>query len=345
MGRSSSFRSGGRKLPRPPPSNADPASYVDLDDQRLTRQQSFPVPEPQIRVSTVPAALRANLARLSGTRRYKDFERFLIRDEGKVSRASTGTIDNRSPFRTGDDELTMVKVYARVLCADMEYKTLSIDPGTSSTDVVRMLLNKFKMKHRDPNLFYLTMEVWMRKTGIPIRTIMVLDDEARPVELQSCHPKGESKFLLQMRRGGLVKVYDSCLMAGSLYKSLLVSERTTAEEVVQLVLHCYNSSERASKFSLYEMCPVKNYERALHSHELPLRIQQNWPSPEHFAFHLRRNQEGTHQKRQLPWTCQTDLSGHLNFRLNASRNELSPAAIHSPTLKPSYNNYENCFYI
>ncbi|EEC06082.1 hypothetical protein IscW_ISCW003627, partial [Ixodes scapularis] len=65
-------------------------------------------------------------------------------------------------------------------------------------------------------------------------------------------------FLLQMRRGGLVKVYDSCLMAGSLYKSLLVSERTTAEEVVQLVLHCYNSSERASKFSLYEMCPVKN---------------------------------------------------------------------------------------
>lgn len=87
----------------------------------------------------------------------------------------------------------MVKVYARVLCADMEYKTLSIDPGTSSSEVVRMLLSKFKMKHRDPNLFYLTMEVWMRKTGLPIRTIMVLDDEARPVELQSCHPKGESK--------------------------------------------------------------------------------------------------------------------------------------------------------
>lgn len=98
MGRSSSFRSGGRKLPRPPPSNADPASYVDLDDQRLTRQQSFPVPEPQIRVSAVSAALRANLARLSGTRRYKDFERFLIRDERKVSRASTGTIDNVLPL-------------------------------------------------------------------------------------------------------------------------------------------------------------------------------------------------------------------------------------------------------
>lgn len=251
----------------------------------------------------------------------------------------------RSPFRSGEDELTMVKVYARVLCADMEYKTLCIDANTSSSEVVRLLLSKFKMKHRDPNLFYLTMEVWVRKTGIPIRTIMVLDDEARPVELQSCHPKGESKFLLQMRRGGLVKVYDSCLMAGSLYKSLLVSERTTAEEVVQLVLHCYNSSDRGSKYSLYEVCPIKNYERALHSHELPLRIQQNWPSPEHFAFHLRRNQENMHQKRQLPWTCQTDMAGHLNFRLNVSRNELSPAAIHSPTLKPSYNNYENCFYI
>lgn len=238
---------------------------------------------------------------------------------------------------------TMVKVYARVLCADMEYKTMSIDPSTTSSEVVRILLSKFKMKHRDPNLFYLTMEVWMRKTGIPIRTIMVLDDEARPVELQSCHPKGESKFLLQMRRGGLVKVYDSCLMAGSLYKSLLVSERTTAEEVVQLVLHCYNSTERASKFSLFEVCPLKNYERVLHPHELPLRIQQNWASPEHFAFHLRRNQDSP--KRQLPWKCQTDVSGHLNFRLNSSRSELSPVAIHSPTLKPSYNNYENCFYI
>ncbi|XP_022253790.1 uncharacterized protein LOC106468895 isoform X2 [Limulus polyphemus] len=156
----------------------------------------------------------------------------------------------------------MLKIYTRVLCADMEYKTLCITRDTTSKEVVRVLLNKFRMKHRDPNLFYLTMEVWMRKTGIPIRSLMVLDDESRPAELQACHPIGETKqrislrplcrFILQMRRGGLVKIYDGCLMAESLYKSLLVSDRTTVEELIQLILHCYNSKERPNLFSLYE---------------------------------------------------------------------------------------------
>ena len=50
--------------------------------------------------------------------------------------------------------------------------------------------------------------------GVPIRTFVVLDDGARPAELQQCHPRGESKFYLQMRNGGLVKVHDSCLVSG-----------------------------------------------------------------------------------------------------------------------------------
>ncbi|XP_076304204.1 uncharacterized protein LOC143222114 [Tachypleus tridentatus] len=193
----------------------------------------------------------------------------------------------------------MLKIYTRVLCADMEYKTLCITPETTSKEVVRVLLNKFRMKHRDPNLFYLTMEVWMRKTGMPIRSVMVLDDESRPAELQACHPRGESKnltssrplcrFKLQMRRGGLVKIYDGCLMAESLYKSLLVSDKTTVEEVIQLVLHCYNSKERPSLFSLYELSASDHHERKLYPQEFPLVIQHKWPDPKQFAFHLRRN--------------------------------------------------------
>lgn len=202
-----------------------------------------------------------------------------------LSSRSSSTTSLHSPPKT------VVKIYSRVLCTDMEYKTLSIHPQTSSLDVVRMLLNKFKMKHRDPNLFYLTMEVWMRKTGVPLKSTMVLDDEARPAELQACHPRGESKFSLQMRRGGLVKVYASCLMTGSLYKSLLLSERTTVEELIQLVLHCYNSRELATKFSLYEVCTNRRYERKLHPHDYPLLIQQDWPNPLHYGFYLRRNSD------------------------------------------------------
>ena len=47
-----------------------------------------------------------------------------------------------------------------------------------------------------------------------VRTVLVLDEDARPAVLQSCHPRGDSRFLLQTRRGGLVKIYDSVLMSG-----------------------------------------------------------------------------------------------------------------------------------
>lgn len=213
------------------------------------------------------------------------------------SRSSSSSSLHDSALRP---QKTTVKVFSKVLCSDMEYKTLSITQQTTSKDVVCILLNKFKMKHRDPNLFYLTMEVWMRKKGVPIRSVMVLEDEAHPAELQACHPRGESKFSLKMRRGGLVKVFGgSCLMAGSLYKSLLVSDRTSVEELIQLVLHCYNSTEHSSKFALYEVCVPKNYERKLHPSDLPLQIQQEWPSSEHFAFHLRRNIEAFQRRGWL----------------------------------------------
>lgn len=230
-----------------------------------------------------------------------------------------------------------VKIYARVLCSDIEYKTISIGYHTTSKEVVRMLLGKFKMKHRDPNLFYLTMEVWVRKTGIPIQTVMVLDDEACPVKLQSCHPHGESKFSLQMKRGGLVKVYDSCLMAGSMYKSLLVSERTTAEELIQLLLHCYNSIESPAKFSLYELCFMRKYERKLNLNDQPLRIQQNWPLPGQYAFQLRRNFSNLPIKRNQWFAYQEKPAqqlGRQEIRLQKHEIRLQPHQTHEIRLQP-----------
>lgn len=86
---------------------------------------------------------------------------------------------------------TTIKVYAKCLRPDIEYKTLSITFQTTCKEVVSTLLGKYKMKHRDPKLFYLSMEVTVRKAGV--RTHLPLDEEARPAALQSCHPKGDSK--------------------------------------------------------------------------------------------------------------------------------------------------------
>ena len=62
---------------------------------------------------------------------------------------------------------------------------------------------------------------------------MVLEDEARPAQLRSCNPWGECKFSLQMRKGGLVRVYDSVLVAELKYKCLLISDDTTVEDVIR----------------------------------------------------------------------------------------------------------------
>ena len=53
------------------------------------------------------------------------------------------------------------------------------------------LLLRCKMRHRDPRLFYLTMEVTVRRPGV--KSVLELDDEARPALLQACHPKGDSR--------------------------------------------------------------------------------------------------------------------------------------------------------
>lgn len=49
------------------------------------------------------------------------------------------------------------------------------------------------MHQRDSRLFYLSMEVTVRKAGV--KRVLELDDDARPAILQACHPKGDSRYI------------------------------------------------------------------------------------------------------------------------------------------------------
>ena len=186
-----------------------------------------------------------------------------------------------------------IKVYSRCLCADIEYKTLSISHQTTSKDVIWMLLSKFKMRHRDPKLFYLTMDINIKRTGIPLRRTLSLEDDSRPAELKSCHPWGECRFTLQMRKGGLVRIHASVLMPESKYKCLLISETTTVSEVINILFHCYGlekSGINPDQYNLYEQCLQQGYERKLQPEDQPVLVQTLWPSPSQYSFVLRENQ-------------------------------------------------------
>jgi hypothetical protein len=125
-------------------------------------------------------------------------------------------------------------------------------------------------------LSLLTFSLLLIWAGAPVRTLLVLDDDACPAELQACYPRGGSRFSIQMRRGGLVRVHDSVLMPNvilikhicvrmtrvsitlfsyvqSQYKSLLISERTTIDDLIELLLRCHSNNERIERFSIYEV--------------------------------------------------------------------------------------------
>lgn len=64
-----------------------------------------------------------------------------------------------------------------------------------------------------------------------------------------------------MKPGGLIRVHTSALQATSLYKSLVISEETTSDELLALLLTCCNSNEPVEKFCLYEVrfhCKYRN---------------------------------------------------------------------------------------
>lgn len=258
---------------------------------------------------------------------------------------------------------TTVKVYCRCVRPDIEYKTLVISYQTSCKDLILLLLNKAKMKHRDPKLFYLTMEVGVRKSGGAVRTLLVLDDDSCPAELQACYPRGGSRFSIQMRRGGLVRVHDSVLMPNSKYKSLLISERTTIDDLIELLLRCHGNNERIERFSIYEICTIPDYEyeRKLHPDDLALSVQASWKtrgvqpssseatSPECFlSFVLRRNPDASSAhaaqlaRRRLPWSKSLDTSTSETCSTSSTSSSTSSSVM---ARSSPYHDYENYFYI
>lgn len=62
-----------------------------------------------------------------------------------------------------------------------------------------------------------------------------------------------NRFYLQLKPGGLIRVHTSALQPSSQYKSLVISEETTSDELLTLLLSSYNSNEPVEQFSLYEV--------------------------------------------------------------------------------------------
>ena len=175
-----------------------------------------------------------------------------------------------------------IKVYAQCLRPHLSYKTVVVTPHTTSKQVILGLLSRFRMRHRDPNLFYLTMEVTVG--GPADRQTILLEDNARPSEMISCNPWGGCKFILQAKQGGLVKVYDHLVRPDSIYKSLIISGETTAGDTVRILRCCYREGEEGG-LHLWEV--AEGLERRLGDEERPLVLMASWKEEEDRRLLLR----------------------------------------------------------
>ena len=119
------------------------------------------------------------------------------------------------------------------------------------------------------------------------------------------------------KTGPLMSSVDVCmtslLVPQSQYKSLLISERTTVDEVLQLLLNCYNSKERVEQFSLYEVCRSQEYQRKLHPDDCHLHVQHCWTSPNEFHFLIRRNLDFRPRTKVRICRCHIPVVGYVLF--------------------------------
>jgi len=175
-----------------------------------------------------------------------------------------------------------IKIYAQTLSQDVEYVTLHVNTQTKSKQIVRSLLRKFRLKHRDPNLFYLTLERIIRKEGLKTKSIMLLGDEACPLQLQQCcsnPPHNDIKFTLQMHTGALMKIFCSDVCPNTRYKCLSLSTQTTVAETIELMVHCLNlhtssSSSTCNTSQQPKTKPASSYDQQTqtqHSHHKHIR--------------------------------------------------------------------------
>ena len=62
--------------------------------------------------------------------------------------------------RERNQEMEIIKIYSLCLGSEMKYKSLKISSDTTVKEVVLNVLQKYRMLDKDPNLFYLTLELW-----------------------------------------------------------------------------------------------------------------------------------------------------------------------------------------
>ena len=235
------------------------------------------------------------------TRSSLTLDDLLSTDTQIIEQITDEESDNHaSPVLDGSPACQTIRVYTKCLRSDLAYRTLMITPYTTSKEVIMALLNRFRMNHRDPNLFYLTMEVMVDQT---LQTIM-LDDNSQIVDMIRCNPWGDTgRFNLCSKPGYLLKIYDHNIRTDSVYKAIIISKDTMVRDTITMLETCYTKLG-CKNLLLTEYSPGKGSERVLDEREYILDVKNSWGNESDKIFVIKIGNKPTEQETQVD-LCET----------------------------------------
>jgi len=195
-----------------------------------------------------------------------------------------------------------IKVYTSCLLPSLAYKTVVITPHTTTSQVIMGLLRRFRMKHRDPKLFFLTMELTINQTFQTIK----LEDNSLLGDMISCNPWEGGKFILCCKTGGRVKIYDHHIRSDSVYKSFIISRDTTVRDT--LTMFCLSSPHlHPADLTLTHWARPQG-EQVLDGGDYPLQVMESWQDNMEHRFVIKLAQEDIYDD------CDSDKSLSDNFQ-------------------------------
>ena len=199
---------------------------------------------------------------------------------------------------------SLLRMYTGSMLPEMEYKTVRVLPSTTALHLVTRLLDSFNLRHIDPHLFSVQLELGAESK------LLTLAPGDTLFSLLTCLPWAckPYKARLQARPGGLLKVHCSCLLQTCGVTSVKVACDSKVEQVLEVVMKT-RREERGGDENLVEVSP-DGRRRFLEAEERPMELMQAWTSPG-WRLEVDRNME---EETHLWWRKRSNFGYGGNIK-------------------------------
>ena len=172
---------------------------------------------------------------------------------------STVSVDRRS---------RLLRIYAGSMLSGVEYKTMRVLPLTTAFHLIVKLLDTFNLRHVDPNLFSVQLELGTENN------LLTLAPEDTLFRLLTSLPWAckPLKARLKPRPGGKLEVHCSCLLQACGATRVQVAVDSKVEQVLEVVLKT-KMEERIGGEKLVEVSP-NGKRRVLEPEESPYQVRK-----------------------------------------------------------------------